>query len=469
MGSKIKWIVISSILLVVLIGAVIGLKLTEKPKTGGEDSSASNITSKLMYEKKPEDVLEVIINNLNGEYTVKQLENGQYIVPGFEDVNLDSEIITAIIDAATSMTTQRIVEENASDLTEYGLTDNATHVTVKFKDSGNTIKEFLLGSPSFKKGESYMSFKGENTVYTVFDSAILPFIENDKFSTVSKTVIEGAEEKPIVQEMVIHRFDMENDIKIGYDSVNETNVIVEPLNVQVNPTNKEALVNGFFGLRANGVISVKPSEEELIAAGFNEPSGTITAKTDSGSFALILGDGVSDNSGKIVGYYGILSGTDIIYLFNDSQLPWMFLSSMEMIDDKLVSARTYEVEKLVINAGAITETFDCTGSTQADFIVLRNGSDFDKDYFAELFKFIKMGSAEATAVKMPKTDLADAVISVTKSNGSSQKIEFFADEDRLSIVKINGKPTFTIRTAYVERLISNLSLLDDMGEIVSNW
>ena len=109
MKSKVRLLIISAIVLILLVGAFVALKLTEPKDNSSDDSSLSSITTKLLFDKDPEKISSVKIENQSGSYTVTKSGTG-YSIDGYEGLPLDDTYLSAILESTASVTARAMAE-----------------------------------------------------------------------------------------------------------------------------------------------------------------------------------------------------------------------------------------------------------------------------------------------------------------------------------------------------------------------
>ena len=228
MKTKIRFIIIAGVVLLLLIGGVVALKLTAPAEEETEDTTEVVETS-LLYDKNPDDITSVTIKNAVSEYKVERVgKDGVYVWTVFEysDAPSNTSFINTIVTNAATMTAQKTVAENAEDLSIYGLSEPQAEYRVEFDDSDKTVKEICIGaSVPGTSSTVYACFKGENTVYTVKASDINCFLQ-DKTNCVNKTVYtayvsadeEDTTDYTHISKITISRKDIDYDIVLEYDT-----------------------------------------------------------------------------------------------------------------------------------------------------------------------------------------------------------------------------------------------------------
>ena len=488
MSSKVKIIIAGVIIIVLLTGSLVALKLTEKP-TDTSSSSSSQVESKLLYEKKADDIESVKINNQYGEYEVSRIGAEEWTVKDYEGLPLNQTVIQGVIDSVASVVSTKVIEENATDLEQYGLTKPVADVTVTFKDGNKTVKELLIGNPSPTAGQSYFAFKGEKTVYSVTTQNFAS-LSNPKISAISTILLDTPADDtkyPRIDDLTIERSDINYKIQLAYDeslvkkdesgtAANPTGAtdnvhrMVEPVKMELNGGEKvTAVLRGMYGLTASNVVAIHPTPEQLADAGITAPAMVVTMKAEQDNYKLTIGKEVPTTVNSLGGRYGYFEGRDVLYQFNEQALPWLTLVPTDITSSMIVSTNIYELSKIEITTPDKSFTYDLTGADKDTFVAKKNGVTLNADKFRSFYQYILRTSGESLWLEDPATQVPDTKIVFTLKNGATQTLEFYNTTARQSIIKYNGKTMFKCRTSYVERLLQNITVLDDNGDIVQNW
>lgn len=501
MSSKIKAVIISAIVLVLLIGAVVALKLTGKSDSSSSSSSSgsSSVSSKLLYEEKQADVASVYIKNSEGEYEVTQVDDANWTIDELKDLPLDNSVLSGITSAVTSITTQKMIEENASDLSKYGLDKPLAEVKVTFKDSAKTVKEFLIGNPTPTSGQSYFALKGEKTVYTV-TTATFSSLTQGKLAAVKKIIVDtpkagsdGTTAYPVIRDITIQRSDLPYNVVLAYQKpktdlteaeesassaaaaatgsgeYDSTHVMAEPIKSDLNAEKASPLVRGMFGLTATKIAAVHPTQDELTKAGITAPTAVVITELEDKTYKLTIGAAVAAADDTEAGYYGYVEGTDILYQFSTASLPWVSFKPDDIKSGLMPLNNIYDVAKIEIKTSSEDVIFKLSGDDSDTFKVLKDDVEMDGDYFKKFYQFVIGAPAEFIWLENPTSTTPDVKVIYTMENGTVSNVEFYKSADRQTIIKYNGETRYKCRTTYVERLLSNLALLDDKGDMVMTY
>lgn len=487
MKSKIKLIIIIAVVALLLGGAVVALKLTAPETETEEETTETEVTSSLLYDKNPDDILLISIKNEASEYSIKRFGEELFhvwTVPEYIEAPIDGNVISQLRQNAATLTAQKTVAENAEDMSIYGLSEPRAEYKVEFDDSEKTVKEICIGSVVPGTSSTvYVCFKGENTVYTVKSSAISCFLEDERscIETTVYTARTAVDENDTtdytrINKMAVQRKDIDYDIVIEYDKRADDKDIVtsnsslyrltSPVVLDLNPDKCSDFTSAMFGLTASDFAVLNPTDEQKAEYGFDEPYADIDADIVGGRFHLVVGKPYNDENGVQAGYYAMAEGIDVIYMFDNGTLPWLDVMPLDLTTSMITCNYIFTVNAIDIT-GSAEAHFTMTGSTNDDYAVKLNGSDVDTDSFKTFYQFILRAPAEQLYLEEP-TGEPDLKIEIKTADGGDV-LEFYPAESRRTIIKLNGVPSFSCKTAYLERLKENLKLFENGETIVENW
>ncbi len=480
MKKQKKLIILGLVVMLLLGGVIAALALIGQEEEVVEEEivTEEEETTRLLYEKAEEAIVSVTVENSNGTYYIERCDDGEsWTVPEFEGHELYTSGITGVISVACELTAQQVVKEDCEDISIYGLDDPTYRVTIVF--DGDDTKTILVGDEVPTGTYSYMCFEGETTVYTVKTSSLSVYAQS-KYYFVQKTVYTAYESSDEddetdytkVNKITIQRKDIDYDIVLEYDTRQDdedaitgnssTHVMTEPVSLDLNPDTADDCLTGMFGLAASGVAVMSPTEEDLEAYGIADPYAVIDFNIVGGSFQLVVG-----NELEVGGYYyAMAEDFDIIFIFDADDLPWVTIMPMDITMTLITSNYIYNVTKLTVETAGETYTFRLSGDSD-DFYVKYSGELIDADSFKTFYQYILKAPAEE--LYLEDTDAEPSVTVTIKTASGEDVIEFIPDEDRMTIIRLNGRVSFRCRTAYADRLAENLTNLLNGDDIISVW
>lgn len=485
MKKNIKYIIIFCVIAVILAGLLIVLKITapeEKPESDTEDA----VQTSLVYDKNPHDISKLEISNEHGSYEVVRAGEGDdavWTIVELANLPMSSANMGNLLENAASVTAQQTVVESAEDLSIYGLAEPLSTVTATFSDSGNTVKKLLIGNLTPNGNMHYAMVEGDSKVYTILNSKLNCFLEN-KYYVLNKiiyTARSAADENDTtdytrINKITIKRPDIDYDFVIEYDvrldddsimiANSSSYVVTSPVFRELNPETSATVMDGIFGLTASDFGILNPNEEDFAACGITEPAAEVLFEINGGDTVhLTIGNECFDEDGAKLGRYVYVDGAAIIYIFDESSLPWLNVTPLDITTTMFTSNYIYDVNSIDISGG-INMSFTMTGGAD-DFAVKLDGNDADADEFKNLYQFIL--KAPSDELYFEETDAEPTVSISVKTNSGEDLIEYIPSDGRKAIIRLNGKVTYKCASAYVDRLMSNLELYKNGEKIISSW
>lgn len=489
MKKNIRLIIICCIAAALLAGVLIFLLVTAPEEKAEEPPPEAGPASRLIYDKDPQNISKLTIENEYGSYTITRTGGGDdagWDIEGISGVPINSLVLDSIIESAATLTAQQVVTENAEDISIYGLDEPFAKVTSVYSDGAGTINTLILGNLVPTGANRYFMVEGDPAVYTVSNSDMFYFL-NDKYDLVNRIVYTArtaADENDTanytrINKMTIKRSDLDYDIVIEYDvrledeSITVSNssgyVMTEPVFRELNPETSSAVTRDIFGLAASRIGIIHPSEDDIEMSGVNDPSAEVYAEINGGDTLhfRIGNESFNDDSEKPERYV-LVDGTDILYIFEEDRLPWLSFVPIRILATPFTSNYIYDLESLDISCEGKEMHFTMTGTSADDFAVKLDGNDTDTNAFRSLYQFILRAPSDEFFFE--ETDAEPVLtISISRYDGKSDVIEFIPAENRRSIIRLNGKVTYRCASAYADRLIRNLELYENGLDIVENW
>lgn len=486
--------------------AVTGLGKDSTNTTEAETADPNAIT--LFDGESSDNVKTVELTNSNGTFEIyrskdaKGDDSAEFTLKGYEDYKQDSSIVGTIANNPVGMSTNQTVAENVSDLSKYGLGDDAIKVTVTM-DNGES-KSFRVGSKTADSSYNYFCLEGENTVYTVDVSKVNNFsYGSDEF--ISKKIEDALDEDGSlhVENIDIKRSDINYDIVLQYDdSLAEENdsdsssqsstsssskkvnlVMKEPVECNLNAEKASDTANCIFGLSASEIVQLGPSDDDFKKYGLDNPECEVTIKmSDSKTYVLKIGNEYTkgsddstdstDSASSIKYKYIYVEGAEnIVYGISNEKLTWAYVQPIDISSKILMDSYVWDIGSLKIEAaGKETMEFVGTGSSKKDYKVTKNGKDCDTERYRQFYAFlIKAYGEEFAFDEEPKGEPMLTVTYKEQKNGKGKTISFYDAGNTKSLIVIDGKPAFKCRKSFVEAVLSNIDIFDTDKDFATTW
>lgn len=464
MSKKIKGIIIGGIVLVLMVGAIIALVLT-KPK-----EETSNSSSSVTYDVNKSNVSflnNLKINNKNGDYEIKKIDNSKKEIPSLAGYSLDNNMLETAYITFANITSKKIIEENAQDVVKYGLTqDTASIIADGIYDDKNV--KLIIGKELPDKSGYYGMLENDKKVYVIESNvyATLNLTANDYLDKLMIKKPDG-EPTPAITKIEINKKNINKPIIISKSNSqlnSETEIsyeITSPVigNLDNNLTSK--IINSVYGLTAAQVVSPNPTDSQKSEFGFSNPTANVTFWYNGINTTLTIGNNYKLEGSEIDYAYVMVSGSNFVYGVTIANLPWITTSVDDMLSSLVINSNIDTVKNVEIISNGNTYNFELNG-TGNDLKVSLNRNEINTDYFRDFY--IEILSMKAESVATDKLEGAsDLTIKLNYNDGKNPDVfEFVKNGARKYIIIRNGIPSYDTNSSYVTKF------KEDLEKIINN-
>ncbi len=497
MKKNAKILLASAAGIVVLGSATLVLVLTAPQPEVADSGDTSDSTAEL-FSYKADDVSKLTITNDNGEFAINRLGVEKWGIDNIPEENANSASYSSVMENAADLTAKQTVEENPEDLEKYGLADPSAKFTVDFKDGKHDSVTCLVGNKNEGASGWYIKLSDSNTVYLVNESEI-SFANGSYLDYVSLSgfLDEYDVNEDVISRLRISRKDLDQDIVL--DKLPEVDAEVENTNVYVGYeisshnnvlADDEAdtgILYGMFELAAQSAVVVSPTEEQLKEYGLDDPFCTASmvlndevVKVEIGNAVYAEDEETGAETDQITGYYGMMQGADIIFVFAPDAVPWVTIEVDDILYKQFLTPYIYNVDTVTFTNDkneshtvkiegddSDTATFDLDGERMLNGASFRSfyryllscyAEDIYIDELTDDNKFI--GSFEY--VYRSKED-------GTMGNGVDKVELYSSEEDLTCIIVVNGEVRYKVRRVYGVRYLTNFDALLNGGNVQEDY
>jgi len=172
---KLSRLIIAAVVLAGLAGALWWSNKKEDEKV---KNPAPDTTPKVIALKEP-DVVGLEIKKRSGEDTVlAKNASDVWSITAPKPLPADQGAVSSVVQSATNLNADRVIDENATDLASYGLAPAADQVIFKLKDG--TTKTLLIGDSNPSGNDVYAKLDGNPRLYTMSSSNKSSFDKESK-------------------------------------------------------------------------------------------------------------------------------------------------------------------------------------------------------------------------------------------------------------------------------------------------
>lgn len=494
MSKKVKAIIWGSVAIVVLAALIVVLILTQKPDDSLSEMSSFEATLIDLVQEETYDLESAHITNELDDYTIELVGEDTWRVPELVDYKPLDYLYLETLSQVARLSTTEIIEENASDLSKYGLDSPRLQLDLKY-NNGNEY-HLTVGALSPDGSYQYVVKTGERDVFVLASSALKNcFLA--RYAYVDKTVIEALEYDDdgkvttVINHVEIKRPDLEQPIVMEErtgDDISENDVsqgnlkMTSPVKSLMAETPLETYLWGNFGMTASDIAVAKPTEEQLKEYGFDEPTSEFTIRYNETSEMHIRtgkkvkGPAVTDtptaSTAQVDCYYLYRDDVDQIYIVPAENIKWMTVQPKDIISSAVVLANILDVASIDVSFGSESHTVVYTlgedKTSSADITAKIDGKDVDFSVARTYMQLLCLTSVQDINTVPPTVD-PSLTVTFHYRSGKQDKIEFFVMEDRTTIVSLNGNNAYKGRAGFVDKVVKETANAVANKPVDTDW
>lgn len=469
---------------IVCLGLVFLVLVLTQPKQE-DDSSKTNTNTELIeiISGNKDDIASMTIKNSYGEFTVTQNAKGFY-VDELKDLRQNNTTLAAAGNCVSTIKAQALVEENASDMDKYGLSDaNPTaSAEVRRKDGSSYKVYFGIDAPD---GRSvYVRMSDSKDVYTVLATSARYFY-NSKESFISVIImnqISSENVAPTIDLLTIKRKDLDYDIVFEDDTKNyaiddvsmaSSQVMISPVYAYLDIVNSNSIIYGLWGLTAVEAIKPFPTEEDMAEYGLTDPFCSVVLNAELQTYKLSIGnvaeyayDENGNSTSEPAYFYGYFDGIDVIFKFQASDVPWATFMPIDILSSLMTSNYIYALDYIDVelhNGEDVNYYFDVTAEEDKSVLECNlDGQPTDIEAFKILYQYFLKCPIDALCLEDPAEDAKLlAKVHFERAVGGGDTLEFYDGGANRVIIKLNGTTSFSQPKSYLDVLGANIKLFKE--------
>jgi len=244
------------ILLVVLLGLLGYIYFVEMKKPAPSEQAAQR---QKVFSVEAGTIEEVEVKAASGERTVLRKSGGAWAITEPLAAKADEGEASGLTSNLASLEIQRVVDEQPTDLAQYGLVK--PRVEVAFKKAGQAaVERLLLGDKNATGGENYAKLAGAARVFLI-SSYLESSFDKGTFALRDKAVLAFQRDKIDALEIVTA------DGRIAFSKPGDRWTMTSPEPVRVDATQVEGTVGRLQTLAMKSIAAPDAPEADLATYG----------------------------------------------------------------------------------------------------------------------------------------------------------------------------------------------------------
>ncbi|HPU57950.1 MAG TPA: DUF4340 domain-containing protein [Candidatus Avimonas sp.] len=433
MKNRIRNLIIASVAVVILVGALLAVLflLPEKDDDTSSDTSESetvelvkkNTDSKGDYIDNP--IKKVVIKN-ETEYEISLNKDKQLCVKGFEDLPINDSQLDLLSSNLSSLTAERKLTEDSSNAADFGLDKPRATAEVTYHD--DSVLKFELGNDAPGDAGVYLRIEENGPIYLVSSSfgeyllekpeayigttlITAPAVKEDENSDSSNS---GSNDTPVLRSIKLTGSVRNNSpfvISVNENMNNKdwfsayTYLVTSPIKKGVREKFSET-AQSLTSLYAIEAVKAHPTADDLKKYGLDKPysvaeltlavqsikSGdndeTITTYYNSTKHTVKLG-----NKDKDGNYYALVNDIKAVYLVSSGSVPWAELNYNDVASELLFLRDITTMKAVELEIGGNKTRFDLTHYPDEDdrdknMKVEIGGKQYSTDIFRDFYQVL---------------------------------------------------------------------------------
>jgi hypothetical protein len=454
-----RWTLIAVLAaLVVLVGLLIYMNVRPKPAAAAPESTLlelSNMTT--------DSVVKIVLTYGTGGLTMEKKDNVWSVG---SPVALDEMKTNDIVATFTNLYAHSLVDENPTDLAQYGLATPKAKAVVTTTDGTKTT--FILGEKTPSGDSYYVQVQGDPKVYTVYQSVgdhwtwkvanlrgnkLSPEINSDEITYFKMRGRDG-----VVIEVQEKTQAEQSTTSLGMGLFIVTKPYVYPIGANPEPT--DTLLRSPVSIEITDFVDDNP--RSLAPYGLDRPWGEFTIRDKANTLSLQFGSDKDDQS-----MYFKVAGKPGVYTVAKSLLAFMDTKPFEIIDRFLYLPNILDVDRIDITGGGKThacvltrtvkkaETEGVEDETITAYTV--DGKAIEESVFKDFYQILIGVQAEGEASRAGSST-PTASIRYTRNTGDPKvvTVNFMPYNQDFFAVLVSGKGGFAVSKAQWNRVLDAL-------------
>jgi hypothetical protein len=394
-----------------------------------EDSSATK-QEKLFASVASDNIEELTVKNDAGEVTTLKKQDGKWVMTSPVQTRGSDIDASGIANGLAGLEVTRVVDENPTDVKDYGLDAPAAEITFK-SGGGKPSGKLIIGKKTATGGSLYARKDDEKRVVLIGEFNQATF-NKSTFDLRDKAIVAVDRSKVDGLDVVLGSSSFELAKKESDWSM------VKPMVARADASAADGLVTSVESLQMKSVVGPSATADELKRYGLDKPTATVNLHMGTARTTVLVGGP---------------AGEDTVYV-KDAARPDIFTIQKTAADDlrktaddyrrkEMFDMRAFTATHIDISRGGKTTSFDKvkgTGDNAQDSWkrVSPAGADPDKDKFqafvASLADIRAMNFVDAKA----KTGLDSPAATIVVKFDDGKK------EDRVTLAK-SGADAYAAR------------------------
>ena len=404
---------------VVLAGLAGGLYWSNKTEAAKAAKPATSDTTPKILSLTDADIKKIDLKKKDGTDTALEKNNaGKWQMTAPKEYGVDQDTASQLVSSVASVTSDRVVEDKASDLSQYGLNAPSLEVTVTTKDGKS--KKLLIGDDTPTGSGAYVALAGDPRVFTIASYTKTGFDKTDK-DLRDKRLLTFDQDKLTRVELAGKKQTVE------FGRSKDQWEIVKPKPMRADGLQVEELIRKLKDAKMDLSISDEDAKKAVAAFGSGTPVATVKLTDQSGTQEIQVRKNKDD-------YYAKSSAVDGVHKVTSDVGTGLDKSVDDFRNKKLFDFGFSDPNKIELHADGKSYTFQKSGEDWTS-----NGKKMDSTSVQNLVDKLR----ELSASKFVDTGFNTSAVDIAVTSNDSKRVEKlqFSKSDKTYIGKRENEPS----------------------------
>lgn len=286
---------------------------------------------------------EIVVKSASGERTTLKKAGSDWQIVSPAPAQPDSAEISGLTSNLSSVEIQRVVEENASDLKEFGLAEPRVQVTYKAAGQQHTLN---IGEKTPSGSDLYATRDGEKKVFLIAGFLDSTF-NRSTFDLRDKAALKVDREKVDVLDVAA------GDKQMRFVKAENEWRLTAPVAARADYTAVESLVGRVASAQMKSIAAADGGDPKQF--GLDTPAATVRIGTGSSQATLVFGK--TEKEGTV---YARDLSRPAVFTLESSLLDELKKPSGDYRQKDLFDARTFNADRVEVTRAGQTVAFEKT-------------------------------------------------------------------------------------------------------------
>jgi Domain of unknown function (DUF4340) len=396
---KIRGLLVAAFVFLILAGT---LYWSEHHKPGEDAAKVSANASPSILKLDAEAITGLELKKSGAEPIVlKKTDSGNWKITEPQQFGADQSIVSGMLSTLSPLNSERVVEDKAADLKQYGLEQPALQLDISEKN--NKTQKLLIGDNTPTGGAAYAMVEGDPRVFTLASYSRTSLDKNLNDLRDKRLLTMDADKVSRVE--LVHK---DQDIEFGRNK--DEWQILKPKPLRADSDQVGDLVHKLTDARME--LSGSDNKEAASAFAHATPIATAKVTDESGTQELQVRESKKDKNGTV--YYAKSSSVEGAYKINSDLGQALDKGLDDFRDKKLFDFGYAEPNKVELHAGS------------KGYYLVRSGEDWWQD--GKKMDTVSVQSLvsklrDLTADKFPNSGFATPTVEVTVTSNDGKRVE----------------------------------------------